>query len=301
MDMAIDPKQLEALDAVARTGTFLKASQSLHISQPAVSERIRLLEEHLGQPLLVRTTPVRLTQLGQKLISHHQQIMILEKRLLSDASGEAEDWMRVPVAVNYDSLSSWFISAVSEEILARKIKIEIHATNESQTLDYLRKGEALACVSSDPKAITGCRSNYLGTLSYRCVASPKLLKRRQLDAGKLSGEALLELPAITYGKDDHFHETFLREHYGLSDASPLCLYVPFLEAMKEALLAGWGYGLALEIEVADAIEKGRLVDLSKGKNFEVHLYWHSVELSNSALSAFSEAIFKYAKKRLKQR
>ena len=53
----IDYKLLKALSVVVQEGGFEKASRVLHISQPAVSQRVKLLEEQTGQVLLTRTSP----------------------------------------------------------------------------------------------------------------------------------------------------------------------------------------------------------------------------------------------------
>lgn len=296
----IDPKQLQALETVARTGTFLRAADELRISQPAISERIRLLEEGMGYPLVVRTNPIAVTEMGQRLISYFHQLKILEDNLLGQDPSSQKHAIRLPVAVNFDSLSSWFIEAAHLAVLENDIQIEITASNENSTLNYLKNGSVLACVSSSPHPLTGCEATYLGTCSYRCVASPKLFKRLRMNPSKITAETLQSLPAMTYGRDDDFHDSFLQSYYGIQQKGGSYIHVPFLSAMKDALLHGWGYGLILESAVLSEIESGRLLDLCRHKSLEIHLYWHSVQLSNSKLAAFSKSLTQNAKKVLRQ-
>lgn len=54
-----DYKLLAALGAVVEQGGFERAAQLLGLSQSAVSQRIKLLETRVGQPVLVRSTPQR--------------------------------------------------------------------------------------------------------------------------------------------------------------------------------------------------------------------------------------------------
>ena len=61
----LDYKLLEALALVVQDGGFDKAAHALHITQSAVSQRVKLLEEQMGQILLARTTPPRLTRLAE--------------------------------------------------------------------------------------------------------------------------------------------------------------------------------------------------------------------------------------------
>ncbi|TDA67538.1 MAG: LysR family transcriptional regulator [Clostridia bacterium] len=63
--------QLEAFLLVAREGHFSRAAEKLHISQPAITARIQLLEKEVGFPLFSRTTRrVELTAKGKKLLQY---------------------------------------------------------------------------------------------------------------------------------------------------------------------------------------------------------------------------------------
>nr|WP_300309158.1 LysR substrate-binding domain-containing protein [Halomonas sp.] len=82
--MAISYSQLRAFHGVAVYGSFTRAAQRLHLSQPAVSDQLRKLEEHYGVRLFHRTKrEVRLTDIGQQLLAVTQRLF--------DAADEAED------------------------------------------------------------------------------------------------------------------------------------------------------------------------------------------------------------------
>src|SRR5919201_3852768 len=62
---------LRTLAEIARAGSFSRAAEVLHLSQPAVSHHIRLLEEYLGTPLLERVGKRAFpTRAGQILLDH---------------------------------------------------------------------------------------------------------------------------------------------------------------------------------------------------------------------------------------
>ncbi len=64
----VNLRQLQSFVAVARLGSFTRAARLLHLSQPALTKQIRLLEETLGVRLLDRTTrAVGPTQIGREL------------------------------------------------------------------------------------------------------------------------------------------------------------------------------------------------------------------------------------------
>ena len=61
-------QQLRALAAVAETGSFTLAAESLQLTQPAISHLVRRMEEELGQPLVVRGRRIQLTSAGQVMV-----------------------------------------------------------------------------------------------------------------------------------------------------------------------------------------------------------------------------------------
>src|SRR5215469_5595998 len=67
---------VEAFLAVARSGGFARGSAALHLSQPATSRRIQLLEAELGAPLFDRLgRGVTLTEAGRAFLPHAQAIL----------------------------------------------------------------------------------------------------------------------------------------------------------------------------------------------------------------------------------
>ena len=77
----VDYRGLAALDAVIDYGSFDKAAVALSITQSAVSQRIRILENSAGELLVVRSQPPRATEAGQRLIAHYRQVKLLEAAL----------------------------------------------------------------------------------------------------------------------------------------------------------------------------------------------------------------------------
>jgi DNA-binding transcriptional LysR family regulator len=61
-------QQLRALAAVAESGSFTRAAETLQLTQPAISHLIKRMEEELGQPLVVRGRRIQLTSAGQVMV-----------------------------------------------------------------------------------------------------------------------------------------------------------------------------------------------------------------------------------------
>ncbi|WP_341854516.1 LysR family transcriptional regulator [Brachybacterium sp. GPGPB12] len=90
--MRIDPSLAETLRIVAEQGTLEAAARHLHMTPSAVSQRLKPLEQQLGQRLLVRAKPVRLTAPGEVVVRFARGQSLLEQEASAalglDAQGE---------------------------------------------------------------------------------------------------------------------------------------------------------------------------------------------------------------------
>lgn len=86
----METRYLNTLIAAVETGTFSRAAELLHITQSAVSQRIKFLEEHFGQQLLDRSGQrLALTPAGQVVFSKARDILDKEKELLNCLQDQA--------------------------------------------------------------------------------------------------------------------------------------------------------------------------------------------------------------------
>src|SRR4026209_2443191 len=84
-----DPAALEALATIVEEGGFERAAQRLHITQSAVSQRLRALEAQVGTVLIVRSRPLQPTSAGQLLLKHTRELRLLRADLERDFKGLA--------------------------------------------------------------------------------------------------------------------------------------------------------------------------------------------------------------------
>lgn len=81
----METRYLQTLAVVAQTGSFSKTAQQLHITQSAVSQRIKWLEDHLGRELFNRTsTRLLLTDAGKLALEKAHEILALEDRMIEE-------------------------------------------------------------------------------------------------------------------------------------------------------------------------------------------------------------------------
>ena len=267
-----DYKLLNALAAVVEQAGFDRAARALGLSQSAVSQRIKLLEARLGQPVLLRATPPQPTEVGRRLLNHVQLVRLLERDLQGQVPELDEGRLpeRLRIALNADSLSTWWAQAVAPFCTANAVVLDHLVEDQDVGLKRMRAGEVAACVCAVERPLAGARSLFLGAMRYRALASPAFVARH-LGPGA-PAQALLQAPAIVFGPDDQLQHRFLAS-LGLKGAFShhLC---PSSEGFVRLLQSDLGWGLVPELQVEAELASGALVNVFQGPPIDVPLYWH---------------------------
>ncbi len=204
-----DYKLLAALAAVVEQAGFERAAQVLGLSQSAVSQRIKLLEARVGQPVLVRATPPTATEIGRRLLNHVQQVRLLERDLQGqvpalDQGGAPE---RLRLALNADSLATWWAPALGEFCAEQRVLLDLVVEDQEVGLKRMRAGEVAGCVCAAERPLAGARSLALGAMRYRALASPAFIARHF--ANGVAAPELARVPAIVFGPDDQLQHRYL--------------------------------------------------------------------------------------------
>lgn len=267
-----DYKLLSALAAVIEQAGFDRAAQVLGLSQSAVSQRIKLLEARIGQPVLIRATPPSPTDIGRRLLNHVQQVRLLERDLAGqvpalDEEGRPE---RLRIALNADSLATWWVAAVGDFCADQHLLLDLVVEDQDVGLKRMRAGEVAACLCGSERPVAGARSQLLGAMRYRALASPAFIARYFPEG--ISAERVARAPALVYGPDDFLQHRYLAS-LGIEGgfAHHLC---PSSEGFIRMAEAGLGWGLVPELQVRDQLQHGTLAELLDGHVIDVPLYWH---------------------------
>jgi LysR family transcriptional regulator, chromosome initiation inhibitor len=270
----LDARQLEALAAVVEHGGFGPAAQALSLTLAAVSLRIKALEDALGQRLLVRGKQVRATPAGQALLAHVKQVRLMEADLLSGLQGgEARSgvrWQSLSVAINADSVASWFLPGVAPLLQRHRLLLEILIDDQDHTHDALKSGDVIGCVTTLAEPMRGCVAEPLGVMRYRCVAAPAVVQRCRTPAGAVSPHKLLAHPAIIFNRKDALQDAFLAQHFGLRQPNYPRHFAPAVEAFETAIELGLGWGMVPEQHLT---QRPGLQELLPGATVDVALYW----------------------------
>ncbi|OKI42200.1 LysR family transcriptional regulator ArgP [Micromonospora sp. CB01531] len=286
----LDTAQLRTLAAVVGEGSFEGAARVLHVTPSAVSQRIRALEEVVGQVLVRRSRPCQPTGAGQPLLRLAVQLTLLEREALAEACGAVDGTagpIRVPVVVNADSLATWFVSALARVPAELAVCFDVRQDDQDHTAELLRDGAVLAAVTAQREPVQGCRVRPLGAMRYRALAAPALVARWFPDG--LTAEALAAAPMLVFDRKDQVQHRFLRSVTG-RELDPPVHHVPSVPAFSETIRRGLAWGLVPERLAEADLADGTCVDLDPGRHVDVPLYWQHWRLESRVLGALTDAV-----------
>ena len=276
----MDLDLVRTLLAVVDAGTFDAAAAALHVTPSAVSQRIKALEQRTGRVLLVRARPVRLTPSGEVLVRYGRQLVALDQDL--DAALGDDVVVRVPIAVNADSLATWFLPALQRVPAGLKISFDLHREDQDLTTALLRQGVVMAAVTSSREPVAGCSVRKLGSIRYAAMATQSFVDRWQAGPPK---SWLPDAPVVVFDRNDDLQDRFVRTLTRGRGASEHRHHVPSSEVYVRAIVAGLGWGMVPPQQLQDG-----LVDLVPGRTVDVPLYWQQWKLDSPALTEVAEAV-----------
>jgi LysR family transcriptional regulator (chromosome initiation inhibitor) len=290
--MDLNPGQLDALVAIAEHGSFEAAARELHITPSAVSQRVRALEAIAGQVLVSRGAPCRPTPHGERLVRLGRQT-----RLLYDEASEAlgaVTTVELPVAVNADSLTTWFRDVLATAAGWDGTAIRLQVEDQAYSQQLLRSGDVLAAVTSDPEAVQGCSVEPLGALRYVPAAAAAFAGRWR--RGRAPDWAAM--PAVVFGAKDDLQQDMLRRR-GLPQLPPVVHQVPTSADFLAAVRIGLGWGMLPEPQARADLAAGQLVRLS-GDVLDVPLFWQRWRLDSPRLTTLTDAVREAAGRHLRR-
>jgi LysR family transcriptional regulator (chromosome initiation inhibitor) len=288
----LNPGQLDALVAIAEHGSFEAAARELHITPSAVSQRVRALEAIAGQVLVSRGAPCRPTPHGERLVRLGRQT-----RLLYDEASEAlgaVTTVELPVAVNADSLTTWFRDVLATAAGWDGTAIRLQVDDQAYSQRLLRSGDVLAAVTSDPEAVQGCSVEPLGALRYVPAAAAAFAGRWR--RGRAPDWAAM--PAVVFGAKDDLQRDMLRRR-DVPQLPPVVHQVPTSADFLAAVRIGLGWGMLPEPQARADLAAGQLVRLS-GDVLDVPLFWQRWRLDSPRLTTLTDAVREAAGRHLRR-
>ncbi len=286
-----DYKLLEAFAVVIREGGFERAAGKIHITQSAISQRVKQLEEQFGQVLLLRTSPPKPTEAGKKVLKLFNQVKHLEDDLMVTLEpDDKSSFTSIPVGINADTLDTWFLGAIQPFLEREKVVLDLFVDDQERTHRFLRDGKVLGCISTRNAAIQGCRIEHIGDVSYGLYCSRKFAQKWFPKGLEL--ERLALAPIMCFTREDELSDKMFVQIFGARQEHLPTYYIPSSVIFTDLIKGGLAYGTLPEQQSRSLLEKGEIVDLAPDEKVKVKLYWHCWNLKSKLLQAFTEELLR---------
>jgi len=273
------------LAAVLDAGSMEAAARVLHITPSAVSQRVRALEEEVGRVLLVRAKPLRPTPAAHPIVRFARQVALLEHDAAAEVGGD-DDRVAIALAVNADSLATWFLPPLARLSERHPVVFDLHRDDQDFTAGMLEDGTVTGAVTSRAEPVGGCRVQSLGVLRYEAVATPAF-RDRWID-GTDRVAALAAAPVIDFDRRDDLQSRWMLAQ-GADPTAPPRHRVPASHDFATATMLGLGWALLPLLQCAPALASGALVQMG-GPPIDVPLYWQQWNLRSALLDAAADEI-----------
>ena len=284
-------RQLEILDAVARCGSFSRASAELHLSQPAVSMQIKHLESSLGLPLFEHMgRHIQLTAAGQETLRSglaiKRELANLEQAL-SDLQGLKGGTLTVSAASTTSVFTARLMALFRQQY--PDVHISLNVVNRETLLQHLAENSIdLALMGQPPQGLNLKARPFMDNpLVVIAATSHPLAGVADIPLTRMVEEPLVgrEPGSGTRGA----LEAFLTEH-GL--AFTPAMEMNKNEAIKQAAEAGLGLGVVSLHTIQAELTSGQLCILDV-QGFPLKRQWYLVQREGKRLSPVAEAFAQY--------
>lgn len=284
-------RQLDILEAVARGGSFSRASQEMHLTQPAVSMQIKQLEQSLGMPLFEHVGKrIHLTEAGQEALKASRAVtreLVNLEHTLAGLLGLKGGSLAVSVA----STASYFTARLMA--LFREthpdVRISLNVVNRETLLQHLAENSVdLALMGQPPEGHDLTAQPFMDNpLVVIAAPSHPLAVAREIPLARLAAEPLVgrELGSGTRNAVEKF---FAENGLTLKAAMEMNKN----EAIKQAVEAGLGLGIVSLHTVQAELASQQLCMLDV-KGFPLRRQWYLVQREGKRLSPVAQAFTQF--------
>lgn len=289
--MQVTLRQLKVFEAVARNLSYTRASEELHLTQPAVSIQIRQLEEKAGLPLFEQLGKrIHLTEAGRELYRYSKAI----GQQLAEAEetfAELKGLGRGRLVVSVASTVGFFATRLLADFcrLHEGITLSLEITNRQSLLSRLEANETDIVIMGRPPPDSELVGESFMDNPLVVIASPRhpLARCRRIPLSELLKEPFVVREAAS-GTRRAMEQFFTEQKVMLRTT----MQMTSNEAIKWAVMAGLGLGIVsvhtLELELAS----GELTILDV-ESFPIVRQWYIVHRQGKRLSPIASAFKEY--------
>jgi DNA-binding transcriptional LysR family regulator len=295
--MRVTLGQLTAFEAVARLGSFSSAARELFVTQPAISKKIRLLQEEVGLPLLEQVGKrIYLTDAGRLLLDVSRDWLDTWARFeqsIADLQGLKQGRLRIAVVTT----SKYFIPRVLGQFCERYpgIDVAMEVINRDRLLERLARNDDDLYIMGVPPANLDIDSEPLigNPLVVIGPASHPLAKRSRIRFAELANQAFLVR--------EHGSGTRIAiERVFEENQTPLNVKIELgsNEAIKQAVAGGLGLAIMSRHALSPLAGKDQIVELNV-QGFPIKRYWYVVTPRGKQLSVVAQTFLEFLRAHIK--
>jgi len=280
-------RQLQVFEAVARQLSFSRAAAELHLTQPAVSMQVKLLEEQAGLPLFERLgKKIFLTEAGAEL-HQHSRIIAQQLRDADEALAARKGLSQGRLVITMVSTAKYFVPPLLARFLKQHpgVTVKLSANNREVVLKQLADNEVDFAIMGTPPQRMDAVAEAFARHPHVVIAAPghPLAKKRRIPLARLAEETFLirEPGSGTRGLLERlFAEHRLPLNVSMEMASN--------ETIKQAVQAGMGVSL-LSLHTIELELKTRRLAILDVQGTPIVRDWHVVRLAAKRLSPVAQA------------
>lgn len=285
-------RQLEILDAVARCGSFSRASTELHLSQPAVSMQIKQLESILGLPLFEHMgKSIHLTEAGQQTLRAGRAV---EHELgnLEHSLAALQGLKGGTLTVSAASTASVFTARLMARfrLLHPDVRLSLNVVNRETLLRHLNENLIdLALMGKPPQGLALLARPFMDNpLVVIAAATHPLAGEKNIALDRLIKEPMIGREQGSGTRSAL--EKYLGEQGYVFNAA---MEMNKNEAIKQAVEAGLGLGV-VSLHTVQAELTAKQLCVLDVQGFPLKRQWYLVQREGKRLSpaaqAFSELV-----------
>lgn len=261
--MSLIDQKLISFMKIVDTNSFTKAADALALTQPAVSQHIRNLEEELGVKLFIRShNQLRLTANGEIVDKYARRLLAISNNLIQSLKDEKENVSSLTVGITHSVESSQIVEALAEYSNQSKgLTIKV-VTDTVENLHKMIRNFELDFLIINGK-LKDSKLNYM-TMDTDCLVlavSPthRLAAQNTVTLEELKKEKLiLRLP--TSNTISLFDQALNQNNLSVSDFD-VVLEMDNIATIKDLIRQNFGVSVLSKSACMDEIRKGKLIGL----------------------------------------
>lgn len=285
--------QLQVFLTTTEKKSVTKASEELHLSQPAVSIQLRNFQDQF---------PIPLTEIiGRKLYvtDFGKEIAIAARRILNEVNdinykamsytGQLAGVLKISVVSTAQYVMPYFLS----DFLSKNTGVDLilDVTNKAKVLRSLEKNSVdFSLVSILPKSMQINKIELMENQLYLVGDIKSIFDKKMYD-----NSIFAELPLIYREQGSGTRQAMEQYLYKNSISVRKKMELTSNEAVKQAVMAGLGYSIMPLIGIRNELKTGRL-KIIPVKGFPINSNWHLIWLKNKKFSPVANAFLEYLEK-----